>query len=639
MSRSPSHSSPPYEIISQNCDRWTSVLVGYLTKSSHDYFLQLFNDAEDYAKKQGITDNSTIHAIFQQFCLGVRDWPVNDLKSQVSKIEEKFGNAHKLIQTVLKLNLSVMSVARSSSLRTLKIPVFTVSDFLNECFKNIAIEVGCKNAILFDKKEEPKKRMRYYDRVNQLIDKQIMATIISFIPINKLMDSHKKRKSPKKHKPRRTLAPELEEELNNTDDEIYPQRAPSPLTRKNLQNHTKILESKSGHKLGHKTNSDMDEKTNSFVDDSPEDEDDIQPEDSASQVAPRRTMTKTFEGDEDDFEAPQQVASYSQTPQSRTSSSTKRNHSNRENLQRTNSKTLTLTTSKTPPSKLKPSAKNSTFIKLPDKIQQTRRLSQIKIETSQQQTRSVAPSRNENPPTKTHTPQPQQQRTTPSVMKKPEKPPTPTRNKSITKFTTNSPKQQPALQLARRESQNSKRILQTSSVPTTTTHYTTPSSPKILPDLPRSRNQSQSSKLSVTYKPVDKYQDVEIPVEPETLRYNVQDQDEVDSTIPVEPNNVSSTIIENDEIEIPTENNDDDENLYEEEQENTNDEGGDTEENFQEDSDEEYDKNESDVGEQEEDELDHISETSSIYHQRASTPVNSNNFNPNTNNPYDKLLI
>jgi hypothetical protein len=228
-------SSPNWDTMKQCGDYWKTILVDYLRVRIHQRISVIFKNSEIIARKElGTDDKGAVYATFQQLCFEVRNISDTELKYEVSHMNEKFRNAKKLINNVIKLFYVVMSVSRPSSVEKIKIKHIEADEFIKACFINVISKMAAAHATFFDTSLPKERRFLYYPKANELIEKSITSTILEFCNVTSLIVDEKKKKK-KRSKVRRSTAPELEAQEDDVDNRYQP-RPNSPFTEENKKN-------------------------------------------------------------------------------------------------------------------------------------------------------------------------------------------------------------------------------------------------------------------------------------------------------------------------------------------------------------------------------------------------------------------
>lgn len=81
-----------HELLSMSCQKWTSKLIKPLSDDVIEYLHFLFNLSESKCQKYGKQDKNSLYAMFQQYCLGVKDISYEDIDLKVNALEKKGKN-------------------------------------------------------------------------------------------------------------------------------------------------------------------------------------------------------------------------------------------------------------------------------------------------------------------------------------------------------------------------------------------------------------------------------------------------------------------------------------------------------------------------------------------------------------------
>lgn len=204
-------SSYPLLLISQNCDRWTTVLVQVFESQIHEYLANTYELARGWAETQRKgKETDFILALFQKWCLDISEWSVKELRARVEAVRQEYDDLEHLISTTLRCNLIVMSVTRTSpdanQIQMNKIPP---SVFVHRCFIECG-KMASKCGYLFDKSVPGVERLKNHGEATRMIRDTIHRTILSFLPLQNLGSRnspvHSRRRSPS---PNRFASPEV----------------------------------------------------------------------------------------------------------------------------------------------------------------------------------------------------------------------------------------------------------------------------------------------------------------------------------------------------------------------------------------------------------------------------------------------
>lgn len=176
-------------LLSVSCTKWTEHFIMQLKPYIHGYFIKLYQYATTLCKQRR-TENqkSEVYGMFQKLVLQTERLSMKELSTHVTEIEKICPKLGEMITLVLKLNLMVMSVGRSSGeLEKLKLPQISRRVFILRCFIDVSRNVVYNSPSWFDPTLPADIRIQNFNQVEEKLSKSLDYTIRSFLPLDQLL--------------------------------------------------------------------------------------------------------------------------------------------------------------------------------------------------------------------------------------------------------------------------------------------------------------------------------------------------------------------------------------------------------------------------------------------------------------------
>lgn len=114
-----------YDVLAQSYSEWTGLLVTHFADTIHNYISNLFEDAEAYAKTvKRERDFNFILGIFQRFNLGIKDWSIAELNTQIVVLRSRYNNLQALVDHTIESTLSIMATSRKTNMSEIEVSYF-----------------------------------------------------------------------------------------------------------------------------------------------------------------------------------------------------------------------------------------------------------------------------------------------------------------------------------------------------------------------------------------------------------------------------------------------------------------------------------------------------------------------------------
>ena len=176
------------DCVSKSYTNWTDMVRKHMTKMTHDYFGKLFDrSVASQPEKKGTTEGT--YASFQRYCLAVREWSKEMSSKAYVESRDKFQERYSVsldqaVDSMVWSTLTLMSMNKETSGKNITYDSIDVEAFVHMCYKLVASEVAFSRVVLFDKRVDPVKRMKYYTRASSLIEDVIKSAILTIVPLD-----------------------------------------------------------------------------------------------------------------------------------------------------------------------------------------------------------------------------------------------------------------------------------------------------------------------------------------------------------------------------------------------------------------------------------------------------------------------